>query len=494
MSFFRFCSDVQAARRAPDSIPSRHARHSLAIAMGLVALMSGCAITRQEPPAPVTAPVAFKQDDLWRKAATDTAPTQVPDQWWTLFNDPVLNDLQERLVIGNENLKAAIAQVAAARAAVEASRSVLFPTLSAGLSGSRSASPDGNVSGGSISRGPTNSVSLSLNASWEADLWGRLRLASEGVQASLQASADDLAAARLSAQATLAQTYFSMRTAEAQEQLYARSVAAYERSVALTEARYQGGVAARSDVLQAQTQWRSAQAQLLESQASRAQLEHAIAVLLGLPPSALALTKQAELPQPPAVPVMLPSDLLQRRPDIAAAQRRVASAYAQIGVADAAFFPSLTLTGSAGYRSSSLANLVSAPNLFWSIGPSLAASIFDGGSRRLASAQARATAEQATATYRQAVLTALQEVEDNLVLADRLTQEAELQQQALESAQRNLELVTDQYRAGTVSFLEVTAAQTSAITTEAAWLAVRNRQLAAVNLLLKNIAGRWTPA
>ncbi|UXH77939.1 efflux transporter outer membrane subunit [Roseateles amylovorans] len=466
----------------------------MALAVVLLGALSGCAVTRQDPPPAVTAPTAFKQDDLWRKAQPGTAPATVPDQWWTLFNDPVLDDLQQRLVIGNENLKASIAQVASARAAVDASRTVMFPTLSAGFSGTRSASPDGNVSGGSISRGATNSVSLSLNASWEADLWGRLRLASEGAQATLQASADDLAAARLSAQATLAQTYFSLRTAEAQEQLYERSVQAYERSLALTEARYQGGVSARSDVLQAQTQLRSAQAQLLETQASRAQLAHAIAVLLGLPPSALDLTRQAVLPQAPAVPPMLPSELLERRPDIAAAQRRVASAYAQIGVTDAAFFPSLTLSGSGGYRSSTLSNLVSAPNLFWSIGPSLAASIFDGGSRRLASAQARASADQATATYRQAVLTALQEVEDNLILADRLAREAELQQEALVSARRNVELVTDQYRAGTVSFLEVTTAQNSALTTEASLLSVRNRQLAAVNMLLKNIAGRWTPA
>ena len=459
----------------------------------LVALLSGCAVTRVDPPAPVTAPAQYKEDGLWKQARPATAEP-VPEQWWTLFDDPVLNDLQRRLVIGNENLKAAVAQLAGARAALEASRSALLPTLSVGVSGTRSASPDGNVTNGTINRGPTNSVQASLNASWEPDLWGRLRLASEGADATLQATADDLAAARLSAQATLAQSYFSLRTAEAQEALYDRSVQAYQRFLDLTQARYQSGVAARSDVLQAQTQLRSAQAQLLETRSTRAQLAHAIAVLLGLPPSALELSKNAALPTPPEVPMMLPSQLLERRPDIAAAQRRVASAYAQIGVADAAYFPSLTLSGSGGYRSSTLSKLLSAPNLFWSLGPSLAQAIFDGGQRKLASAQARTSAEVATSTYRQTVLTALQEVEDNLILADHLREEARLQQEALASAQRTLELVTDQYRAGTVSFLDVTTAQNSAFSAEASLLSVRNRQLAAISLLLKNVAGRWTPA
>jgi len=268
-------------------------------------------------------------------------------------------------------------------------------------------------------------------------------------------------------------------------------VQAYQRSLDLTQARYDGGVAARSDVLQAQTQLRSAQAQAADNAAQRALLEHAIAVLLGEPPSSLDLARSAALPATPEVPALLPATLLERRPDIAAAQRRVAAAYGQIGVADAAWFPSLTLSADAGFRSSSLARLVSAPNLLWSIGPSLVETIFDSGQRKLASAQARATADQATASYRQAVLIALQEVEDNLVLADQLQREAQLQQEALQSAQRNLEITLDQYRAGTVSYLNVVTAQTAALSSESALLAVRNRQLAAVNQLLKNIAGRW---
>ena len=448
-------------------------------------LLAACAITRVEPPPPVAAPEQYKEAGPWQRAsATDT--TTVPDDWWTLFQDPVLDDLERRLVIGNENLKVSVAQVASARATLEASRSALFPTLSTGLSTTRSGGPA--PSGGA---GTVNSVSLSANSSWEVDLWGRLSQAVTGAQASLQASFDDLAAARLSAQALLAQTYFSLRAAEAQQSLLERSVQAYQRSLELTQLRYGSGVAALSDVLQAQTLIKSTQAQLVETVAQRAQLEHAIAVLLGIPPSSLTIERNGVLSGPPAVPNMLPSTLLERRPDIAAAQRRVAAAYAQIGVADAAFFPSLTLSAGAGYAGSALSRLASAPNLFWSLGSVLAQAIFDGGQRKLASDQARASAEQATATYRQTVLTALQEVEDNLVLADQLQREAQLLLEALQYAQRNLEITLDQYRAGTVSYLNVVIAQTAALTSESNLLSVRNRQLAAVNLLLKNIAGRW---
>jgi len=462
-----------------------HSRLALALAVSLA--LCACAITRVAPPPPVAPPAQYKEAGPWQRAA---AQAPVPDAWWQLFGDPVLDGLQQRLVIGNENLKAAVARVASARATLDASRSALWPTLSAGASATRSRNAQ-STSTLAVERSPSNSVSLSANASWELDLWGRLSQAVSGAQASLQASADDLAAARLSAQATLAQTYFSLRAAEAQQALLERSVQAYQRSLDLTQARYSSGVAAQSDVLQAQTQLKSTQAQALESGAQRAQLEHAIAVLLGEPPSALTLERSDALPAPPAVPEMLPASLLERRPDIAAAQRRVMAAYAQIGVADAAFFPSLTLSTSGGYRGTSLANLVSAPNLFWSLGPALAQAILDGGQRRLASAQARASADEATATYRQAVLTALQEVEDNLVLAEHLQREAQLQQEALDSAQRALQITLDQYRAGTVSYLNVVTAQTAALTSERSLLDVRNRQLAALNQLLKNIAGRW---
>ncbi|MES2024017.1 MAG: efflux transporter outer membrane subunit [Pseudomonadota bacterium] len=451
-------------------------------------LLAACA-TAPTPPPVAAAPSQYKEAGLWQEGTANSAPN-VPDDWWTLFQDPVLNDLESKLVVGNENLKSLVAQVAAARAAVAASYSARLPTLSVGLDGTRSSNATSTTRSTAV-QNPSNNVSLSGNASWEVDLWGRLAQATTGAQASLQASVDDLAAARLSAQATLAQTYFSLRTADAQMVVLERSVTAYQRSLDLTQFRYGGGVAARVDVLQAQTQLKAAQAQLAEAVAQRAILEHAIAVLLGVPPSALALERNAALPQAPLVPQMLPATLLERRPDIAAAQRRVAAAYAQIGVTHAAYFPSLILSAGGGYQNSSLNNLISAPNLFWSLGASVAQAIFDGGQRQLASAQAQSTADQATSTYRQTVLTALQEVEDNLILAAQLQQEAQLQRESLEAAQRTLEITLDQYRAGTVSYLNVVIAQNTALTSENSLLSTQNRQLAAVNILLKNIAGRW---
>jgi len=452
-------------------------------------LLAACAVTRVDPPPPATPAAQYKEAGDWQRAR---AVEPVPDDWWTLFKDPVLDDLQHRLVIGNETLKSAVAAMASAHAVVEASRTVMWPTLSAGLGASRSGSPGSAAAGNT--RNTSNSLSLSATANWEADLWGRLSLASSGAQASLLASADDLAAARLSAQALLAQTYFSLRTADAQLSLLDRSVVAYQRSLDLTQVRYDGGVAARTDVLQAQTQLKSTLAQAADLRAQRAQLEHAIAVLLGVPPSSLGLERNATLPSAPGVPPMLPATLLERRPDIAAAQRRVSAAYAQMGVAAAAYFPDLSLSAEAGYRGSSLGKLVSAPNLLWSLGASLTEAIFDGGQRKLASAQAKAGADQATSAYRQTVLTALQEVEDNLVQAEQLEQEAKWQAEALQAAQKNLEITLDQYRAGTLSYLNVVVAQTAALGSESSLLSVRNRQLAAVNQLLKNIAGRWQPA
>jgi len=452
-------------------------------------LLAGCAVTAVTPPQPPAAPAQFKETGLWQRAE-GTSET-VPDAWWKLFKDPVLDDLQGKLVLGNENLKSAVAQVAQARASLDASRAAQWPTLGAGLSATRSVSAGTAPDGESIRSGPANAVNLTANASWEIDLWGRLSQASSSNEAKLQASMDDLAAARLSMQATLAQSYFSMRTFEAQQALYERNLTAYARSLALTQARYDAGVAVRTDVLQAQTQLKTAQAQLADAIAQRAQMEHAIAVLLGQAPSVFFITRTGTLPDTPTVPTLLPSTLLQRRPDIAAAERRVAAAYAQIGVADAAYFPALTLSASAGYRGASLGDIVSAPNLLWSIGPALAQSLFDGGAKRAASDQALASADQATANYRQSVLTALQEVEDNLALADQLREAVQLQREALSLAQTTLTITTEQYREGTVSYLNVVAAQTAALNSELSVLSVRTRELSAINQLLKNVAGRW---
>jgi len=462
-----------------------HRSSAIAIATVIASLLLvACAQTAPPMPAPPTPPEHFKE--LPPGAPTNTNTKAVPDDWWKLFQDPVLDDLEQRLVIGNENLKLALAQLANARAILLGAQQASQPTLSANLGGNRSATPSTALNGG-----PVNGVSLSANASWEPDLWGRLSLATQNAEAIAKASEADLATARLSAQTTLAQTYFSLRSAEAQQSLLIRNVQAYQRALELTQDRYQSGVAEQTDILQARTQLETALALSADVQAQRAQYEHAIAVLLGLAPSNFGIRITAVLPAPIAVPTDLPAALLQRRPDVAAAQLRVKAAYAQIGITDAAYFPSLTLSASAGYSQNMLANLISAPNLIWSLGTAISQPIFDAGVIQQASAQARANADQMTATYRQLVLTGLQEVEDNLILASRLADEVRAQTNAWQSSERTLEITMDQYRAGTVSYLNVIAAQSAAFNSELNLLTARTRELAAVSVLLKNIGGRW---
>ena len=451
-----------------------------------VLALAGCAITAKQAPTEPAPPAAFKGSAEWQRVAPEVA---VPEAWWTMFKDPVLDSLQADLVVGNQNIAAALAQVTSARAVVSASRSAIFPTLSVGGGTTRSATAE-NASG---QRTVSTNNSLTANAAWEIDLWGRLAEGVKAAGANYRASEADLAALRLSAQATLTQSYFSLRTAEAQQALLERTVAANQRALELTEVRYASGVVAQTDVLQARTQLRSAQSQLSDMRAERAQLEHSIATQLGKLAGQFQLLPNAHLPELPPVPDLVPSTLLAQRPDIAAARARQASAYAQIGIADAAFFPSIDLSASAGYRGSSWSNLISAPNLLWSIGAAVAQPIFDGGQRKLASAQARASADVATANYRQAVLTAFQEVEDNLVQFAESGAAVALQRDAFEAAGRNLEIVLAQYRAGTVSFLNVSAAQASALSAEGNLLSSRNRQLVAANLLLKNLGGRLPP-
>ena len=464
--------------------PAKHpfATPSFAIPLLAIALLiTACATPPPYQKPAVEVPTAFKESGLWK--AANSGGATVPDDWWLLFNDTVLNDLQKQVVVGNENLKSAAAQVAVARAALGTSRAGLLPSVGASAGGSLSAVPG--------SPATSRSYSAAANATWELDLWGRVAGTVSGAQARLQASADDLAAARLSVQAILTQTYFSLRAAEAQAALLDRSVAAYQRSLELTQNRYTAGIASAADVAQALTQLKSTQAQWVEANSNRAQLEHALATLLGKPAALLTLPRTAALPDAPSVPVQLPASLIERRPDIAAAERRVAAANAQIGVAQSAFFPAVTLSANAGFRGNDLAQLLSVPNLFWALGPALAATLFDGGARNSAQDTARANLDLATASYRQTVLTALQEVEDNLVIGASLEEEILLQTDALTAALRNLDIINNQYKAGTVSYLNVVTAQATALGAERSLLDVRNRRLAAITQLLKNLAGRW---
>jgi NodT family efflux transporter outer membrane factor (OMF) lipoprotein len=492
----------------------RTGRPAALLAAGLAAALAGCAGQPYAPPA-TDVPAAFKEAfparagvdlaadaaALWQPADPGAADA-VPADWWTVFGDPVLDDLQRRVAAGNFNLQAGLAQLRAAQAALGSSQAALLPAVGANLGRTRSDS--GGTTAGTVDAAgnpvgttggrPRTVNTLSASASWEVDLWGRLSGAVDAARARVDASAADLAALRLSTQATLAQTYLAMRAAEAQAALLDDTLAAYRRSLRLTRNRYEAGVASAADVAQAEAQLESAEAQRIESGIGRAQLEHAVAVLAGLPPAALDLPRTARLPEVPALPPLLPARLLERRPDVAAAERRVAAANAQIGVARAAFFPALTLSASAGYRNARLGELLNAPNLFWSIGPALALSVFDGGARRAAVASAAAATDQAAAAYRQTVLSALQEVEDNLAAAAGLAREEAVQARARTAARRAQEIAENQYAAGIVSYLNVVTAQATALQADRTLIDLRNRRLAAANLLLRNLAGGWEPA
>lgn len=450
-------------------------------AMALLALsvLAGCGLTTPPPsgaPQPVRElPTDFRHAALLKPAAERVA---VARNWWSLYGDDALNALQQRLPDGNQNLAASMAQVRIAQAAIDTSRAALLPSAGAGLVATRSDS-------GSTTMGP------SLSVNWELDLFGRLSQQVDAARARLEASEFDLEALRLSLQATLTQTWLSLRAVQTQSALLDDTVQAYQRSLQMTQDRYRVGIVPATDVAQAQTQLKSAQAQAAELAGSRALLENALAVLVGEMPAAVNVSAARGLPEPPEVPLQLPAELLRRRPDIAAAEKRAVAAAAQVGVSTAAFFPIITLGANTSLRASTLADLLAVPPLAWSIGPSLALAALDGGARRAAVASAQATLEQASAQYRQTVLSAMQEVEDNLALNAALRRQTELLAESLIEARRALDLTLNQYRAGTVSYLNVVAAQTTALSVERSLLDARSRRLTATNQLLKNLAGGW---
>jgi NodT family efflux transporter outer membrane factor (OMF) lipoprotein len=427
----------------------------------------------------IETPSTFKEAGEWKLAASGEVPAE--EKWWLAFDDPTLTELEAKVEIDNQNLKAAEAQYRAARAAADSARAAFLPSLSLSAGRSRGA----NTSGQPVATG----YSLSAALNWEIDVWGRIRRSVEAADARSTASEADLAAARLSAQALLAQDYIQLRATERQLALLQRTVDAYQRFLDLTRNRLAAGVASPLDVAQAETQLGSAQVQASEAENQRAQFEHAIAVLVGAVPAAFSLGENAQLPTLPATPQLLPSTLLEHRPDIAAAERRAAAASAGIGVADAAYFPVLDLAGSIGFRSGTLANLVSLPNRVWSLGPTLAMTLFDGGARSAAVLQASAGYDQAVATYRQTVLTAFQEVEDNLTAARLLEGESEIQERTLAAARRSREIAENQYRAGINGALNVITAQATELSAEVNAIAIASRRLQARVQLLKNTGG-----
>ncbi|MFQ7901050.1 efflux transporter outer membrane subunit [Stutzerimonas degradans] len=431
---------------------------------------------------------AFKQAEGWKSAAPADALQR--GDWWKLYGDAELDALVGRLNVSNQNLAVAEAQYRQARALVRSARSQLFPTLSGNAGVTRSRQTTGSSSS-NVSAGVSESYEAGLSASWELDLWGRLRRGLEANRATMQASAADLAAVRLSLQAELVQTYLQLRVMDEQQRLLDQTVAAYARSLRLTENQYRAGIVPKSDVAQAQTQLKSTQAQAIDLKWQRAQLEHAIAVLIGVPPAELSIAVRDDIPSLPEVPLALPSQLLERRPDVAAAEREVMAANAEIGIAEAAWYPDLTLSASGGYRNSSFNQLFEVPNRFWSLGPQLALTLLDFGGRRAELERAEAAYDQTVATYRQTVLDSFREVEDYLVQLRVLGDESVVQREALEAAQESLRLIENQYRAGTVDYLSVVTVQTTALNNERTNLTLLGDRLLTSVQLIAALGGGW---
>lgn len=455
------------------------------------ALLSACTVGPDyvRPKALPAIPATYKEVEGWKPARP--GGEVIGEKWWELFNDPQLNALEEQVAVANQDVVAAEARFRQARALVRSAKAGYYPTVSLGASVTNSRA-SATMGGGN--RSDSTVYSLPLDASWEADIWGRIRRSVESSRAGAQASAADLVAVRLSAQASLAQAYFQLRSNDAQLTLLKETAGNYQKSLELTRNRYGSGVVARSDVLQAETQLKSTQAQAVDLGVQRAQLEHAIALLTGAAPAGFSLPAAPLATQPPPIPVGIPSELLERRPDIAFAERNMASANAQIGVAVAAWFPTLKLSLSGGLESSSLSRWLSWPSRFWSVGPSVSETLYDGGLRSALNDQARAAYDATVAAYRQAVLTGFQEVEDNLAALRILEQEAQVQDEAVAASRQTVVVTNNQYRAGVVSYLNVLVAQTAELANRRVAIDISGRRLVAGVLLIKALGGGWDAA
>ena len=461
-----------------------------ALAVFAVAL-SGCAPkTAYTPPAPTQIPPAFKENADWKTA--QPADQTAKGAWWEVFQDPQLNALEIQIEVSNESLKAQQARFAQARAAIGIARGDRYPqvTTSPSIIVTQSSANRANE----IARQRISDYLLPVDVSYEADLWGRVRSSVEASRTGAQASAADLEAVRLSLHAELALDYYELRGLEAEKRILDAAVAAFQRALDLTRARFAGGIASQADVALAETQLETTRAEAKDVMTRHAALEHGIAVLVGQPASTFSLTVPPLDGMPPDIPAGLPGDLLERRPDIAAAERRVASANAELGVARAAFFPRLLLTAAAGFESASLTDWLAGLSSFWSAGPAAVATIFDGGKRKAVSAQAQASYEEMVADYQGTVLVALQEVEDNLAALRVLREEAEIQAAAVAAADRSLTLANNRYRGGVTSYLEVITAQNAALTSQRTAADILSRRLGASVLLVKALGGGWNVA
>ncbi|MBN3754742.1 efflux transporter outer membrane subunit [Paraburkholderia sp. Tr-20389] len=465
-------------------------KRRLCAALAGVALVSGCSFAPTYH-APVTAiPTAFKEGGAWQQARpADRVPR---DTWWNVYRDPVLDRLETQVAAANPDVAAAMARHDEAAALLAQARSGFFPTIGAEAQVSRQRQSDNRPLRGANQPSVYNSATLDVGIGYDLDLWGKVRNEVAAGKASTQASADDLQSVLLSLQANVADAYFNLRGLDQQQELLADTINTYERALKLTESRHAGGIASDLDVSRAQTQLDSARASAEDVKAQRALFEHAIATLTGTPASQFTLAPQLGDAYLPSIPTGLPAALLQRRPDVAAAERRAAEANAKIGVAKAAYFPDISLGLDGGYQSDTLSPWLMAPNEIWSIGPNLVMTLFDGGRRAAATQQARAQLAENGAKYKAAVLQAFQQVEDNLAQLHHLGDEAVQQDNALTAAQRTLTLSLSRYRDGVVSYLDVVTAQTTELQTQTVALNLHTRRLLASVGLIEALGGGWS--
>jgi NodT family efflux transporter outer membrane factor (OMF) lipoprotein len=461
--------------------------------MGLLAFVvfgAGCAVGPNYHTPTVDTPHAYKEAGNWK-------PAQPNDQnlggnWWTIFKDPQLDNLELQVNVSNQNLKAAEAQYQQAREVLRYYRADYYPTVTAGLSGTRERVSSRRPPPTSIFDGITyNDFVLPVEFSYQADVWGRVRRTVESYREQAQASAADLATVNLSLHADLAIDYFEARSLDAEEQLLTSTVKEYEDALELTDSRFQGGLSSEVEVEQAKTQLDTTRALAIDVGVLRAQYEHAVAILVGKPPAEFSLAPLPLTAPPPLIPISMPSDLLERRPDIAAAERRVAAANAQIGVAKSAYYPVIGLTGGGGFESSSITTLLNGPSGLWSFGASALGTVFDMGRRRAFTDQARAAYDFQVAAYRESVLTGFQQVEDNLAALKILENEAKVQDEAVTAAQTSLDLSNTRYTGGVTSYLEVTIAQSAALQDEVTAVNILGRRMANTVLLIQALGGGW---
>jgi NodT family efflux transporter outer membrane factor (OMF) lipoprotein len=451
-------------------------------------LLGGCAVGPKYKTPTVPAPPAYKEMGNWKSA--QPSDQNLGGNWWEIFQDAQLNALEQQINVSNQNLKAAVAEYQEARAALRYARADYYPTISTAPSATRQRYSDNRP--GSAARGTTfNDFVLPVDLSYQVNAWGRVSKNVESYREQAQASAADLAVVNLTMHADLAVDYFAARTLDAEEKLLQDTVGQYQQALQLNEERYNGGLASEVEVEQARTILETTQAQLVDVGVTRAQYEHAAAVLVGKPPADFSLPPLPLTTPPPPIPVGVPSELLERRPDVAAAERRVASANAQVGLAKTAYYPLINLVGSGGFESGTITTLFQGPSAFWAVGAAVAQTIFDGGRRHALNDEAKAGYDSTVASYRQTVLTAFQQVEDNLAALRILEQEAGVQATAVQSARRSLALSNTRYEGGVTSYLEVITAQNAALSDEVTAVNILGRRMASAVLLVQALGGGW---